>query len=245
MQSIETLTDGSLRVMPIHNISEVYGEAGLYARFDLELQRFDSEERLMLKSARDLALELHGQDRRGRDPYNNHILRSSIRVVSPYHYDVADPEIVAGTLLHDSVEDHAEELSHLGDYTHDDVVQAALDTIATRFGQGTAEIVGAVSNPKFDKQGDWKREYCEHVEERMLEFPRARPTKLTDFGDNGGGILYARPDRLQHFADKYMPLVEVFRRIVPLSDTPLSPKVKAYILGQLDLTEQRFRAILQ
>ncbi len=93
--------------MPLHTISEVYGESGLRERFLLEIADLPDTERLT--AALELAAELHRDDRYGREPYLNHLLRVSIRIIS--HYKVRDSELAIAGLLHDAVEDHPAELA--------------------------------------------------------------------------------------------------------------------------------------
>jgi hypothetical protein len=69
--------------------------------------------------------------------------------------------------------------------------------------------------------------------------------KLSDFTDNGVGILYATAPAMQRLAIKYRPLTGVYRDLVTRADTPLAPHVKQHILEQLDLADERFAAILR
>ncbi|WP_280451121.1 hypothetical protein [Nocardia cyriacigeorgica] len=57
---------GVLAVMPLHTISDVYGEDGLRGRFELETAELPGAEQLT--AALDLATELHRDDRYGREP---------------------------------------------------------------------------------------------------------------------------------------------------------------------------------
>jgi hypothetical protein len=68
-----------LATMPMHAITEIYGEPGLRERFRIEVQRFDGPGRERLEAALDLAARLHRDDRRVREPYLNHLLRVAIR----------------------------------------------------------------------------------------------------------------------------------------------------------------------
>src|SRR3569833_2234691 len=83
-----------LMSMPLHAITEVYGEAGLRERLPLEL-----------------AARLHADDRRVREPYLNHLLRVAIRIIK--YYGVRDVDVLTAALLHDAVEDHPAELAAL------------------------------------------------------------------------------------------------------------------------------------
>ena len=67
---------------------------------------------------------------------------------------------------------------------------------------------------------------------------------MSDFTDNGVGVIHSAPRRHLPAARKYAPLVPVFRELIARPDTPLTTAVKAHILGQLDVAERRFAAIL-
>ena len=75
--------------------------------------------------------------------------------------------------------------------------------------------------------------------------PWARVVKLSDFTDNGVGLIHTPPGpKLHKLASKYRPLVPILRDMVTRPDTPLSDEVKQRICEQLDLAEVRFDAIL-
>ncbi|WP_029899923.1 HD domain-containing protein [Nocardia brasiliensis] len=228
---------GVLAVMPLHTISEVYGESGLRERFLLEIADLPDTDRLT--AALELAAELHRDDRYGREPYLNHLLRVSIRIIS--HYKVRDSELAIAGLLHDAVEDHPAELA--GDRPGPPTA-AALTVLAERFGDRVADIVAAVTNPAPDPSIDRHVQYREHVAANLADAPWARIVKLSDFTDNGVGILYATGSAMHKLAVKYRPLTAVYRDLVTRADTPLSDDVKQYILDQLDSADERFDAIL-
>src|SRR5690349_12052512 len=101
--------------MPLHAITEVYGEAGLRDRFALELESFADPDRKQLTEALDLAATRHADDRRVREPYLNHLLRVAIRIIR--YYGVRDTDVLVAALLHDAVEDHPAELGGCPDGT--------------------------------------------------------------------------------------------------------------------------------
>ncbi|MFK3979280.1 HD domain-containing protein [Micromonospora sp. NPDC050397] len=230
-----------LATMPMHAITEIHGEAGLRERFRLEIQRFEPADRDRLTAALDLAGELHRSDRRVREPYLNHLLRVSIRML--HHYDVHDVDVVVAGLLHDAVEDHPAELA--GTTAGDaDPTEAALDTLARRFGPRVARLVGAVTNPAYAPDRDRNTQYREHVASSLDREPWARVIKVSDFTDNGVGVIHTTGPKVVSSARKYRPLVPVFRELIGRADTPLSDRVKQHIFQQLDLAEERFSAIL-
>ncbi|GGM06736.1 MULTISPECIES: HD domain-containing protein [Micromonospora] len=253
-----------LASMPMHAITEIHGEAGLRARFALEIAAFDPADRQRLTEALDLAAELHRDDRRVREPYLNHLLRVAIRMT--HHYQVRDVDVIVAGLLHDAVEDHPAELAALdpagvavtsgaqpvtahgpvdADTAGVRARTAALAVLARRFGPRVARLVAAVTNPVYDPTRDRNTQYREHVAASLDTEPWARVIKLSDFTDNGVGVIHAVGPRVAHWAAKYRPLVPLLRELAGRPDTPLSAPVKQHIFDQLDLAEQRFTAILE
>ncbi|MFG1830088.1 HD domain-containing protein [Micromonospora chersina] len=229
-----------LATMPMHAITEIHGEPGLLARFRLEVEAFGEPARERLTAALDLAADLHREDRRVREPYLNHLLRVAIRMM--HHYQVRDVDVIVAGLLHDAVEDHPAELA--GPDVVGDPTPAALAALAARFGPRVARLVGAVTNPAYDPGRDRNAQYREHVAASLDREPWARVIKVSDFTDNGVGVIHTVGPKVARSAAKYRPLVPVFRDLIARPDTPLSAPVKRHIFAQLDLAEERFSAIL-
>ncbi|MBB5915800.1 hypothetical protein BJY24_004712 [Nocardia transvalensis] len=234
---MSTVGAGILSVMPLHTISDVHGESGLRRRLELEADKLPQPERVA--PALDLASGLHRDDRYGREPYVNHLLRVAIRIVS--HYEVRDTDVVLAGLLHDTVEDHGPELA--GERTGS-VTEGALAELANRFGERVSGLVAAVTNPPYDPAVDRHAQYREHITASLDRDPWARVVKISDFTDNGVGILYATGPVMNKLATKYRPLTDVYRELVLRADTPLADHVKQHILDQLDRADERFDAIL-
>ena len=107
-----------------------------------------------------------------------------------------------------------------------------------------ADIVSAVTNPPREPGRDRHEQYREHVADSLDTNPWARVVKVSDFTDNGVGVIHSAPDLLRRMATKYRPVVPILRELVGRPDTPLSDRVKQHIFEQLDLAEERFDAIL-
>jgi (p)ppGpp synthase/HD superfamily hydrolase len=236
-----------LMTMPLHAITEVYGEQGLRDRFRLELEAFRPGARAELERALELATRLHADDRRVREPYLNHLLRVAIRIIR--YYGITDVDVLTAALLHDAVEDHPEELAQdelalCGGGTHAELTDAAVAELARRFNPRVAELVRSVTNPEYDPDRDRNEQYRMHVEESLERDPWARVIKVSDFTDNGVGVIHTSYEKAHSSARKYRPLVPKLRELVGRPDTPLSVAAKDHILDQLDLAEERFAAIL-
>jgi hypothetical protein len=224
-----------LATMPLHAITARRGESGLQERFAIEIASFPAGDRLRAERALGLAARLHAGDRRQREPYVNHLLRVAIRIIT--YYGIRDPDVVCAALLHDAVEDHAAELAPGGRQ------QDALAALAAQFGERVAGLVASVTNPPHDPGRDRNEEYREHVAASLEASPWARVIKVSDFTDNGVGLIHTTGSRLERLAGKYAPLVPVLTNLIARDDTPLSDDAKARILGQLDRARQRFEAV--
>jgi len=228
-----------LMTMPLHAITEVYGEEGLRQRFAAQISQLPAPARQTLDEALVLASDLHRDDRRVREPYVNHLLRTTIRIVCYYH--VTDVDVLTAALLHDAIEDHPAELAGTPGGTGLD----ARDVVARLFNPRVAELVWAVTNPDYDPQREEHQQYRDHVTESLETNPWARVIKVSDFTDNGVGLVHTTGPKLSRLAAKYRPLVPILQALVARPDTPLADTVKQHIQGQLNLAETRFRAILQ
>jgi hypothetical protein len=224
-----------LATTPLHAITATYGEEGLRERFALEIATFPDADRRRLERALELAARVHAGDRRQREPYLNHLLRVAIRIIAYYH--VRDPDVVIAALLHDAVEDHPGELAPGGGRPE------ALAALAAEFGPRVAELVEAVTNPQWQPGQDKNVQYREHVAASLDSCPWARVIKVSDFTDNGVGLIHSTGSMLGRLAGKYAPLVPVLRELIMRPDTPLDDDAKEHILGQLDLAAERFAAI--
>lgn len=232
---LDTAERRLLAMMPLHAITSVHGEAGLRERLLAEIARFPAADRARAEGALALASRLHARDRRQREPYGNHLLRVTIRILS--HYRVADPDMACAALLHDAVEDHAADIAPGG------IRQAAFTVLASQFGERTAQLVAAVTNPVYEPGRDEHEQYREHVAASLHASPWARVIKASDFTDNAVGLIHTTGPKLFKLAGKYRPLVPVLRELILRPDTPLDHDVKDMIARQLGKTEDRFAAI--
>ena len=239
--------------MPLHAITEFFGEEGLRARFVLEVCRFDPPDRSRLTRALGLASDLHRDDRRVNEPYINHLLRVSIRLMC--HYEVRDVDVIIAGVLHDAVEDHAPELigadrtgwaldTAAPPLTASAATGPALAVLERIFGRRVAHLVDSVTNPEYDPTRDSDEQYREHLATNLERSPWARVLKASDFTDNGVGVIHTTGPKMLRAATKYRPLIPLLRDLVGRPDTPLSPWVKRHILDQIDLAKQRFDDIL-
>jgi (p)ppGpp synthase/HD superfamily hydrolase len=237
---MDELSPTYLRTLPLHAISGTYGVDGLRRRFALEISTFDADDQARLKLAAELAERLHAEDRRtGGDPYLTHVLRVTIRISC--YYRVHDIDVLAAALLHDTVEDHAQELAGGAPA---DATEAAFGVLTRDFGARVAGLVRSVTNPAYDPDRDQDEQYRQHVVDALTRDPWARPIKFSDVTDNGLGVVHTTGAKVRRVALKYGPLVPALRRLVTLPDTPLDEPARQLVLSQFDEAEKRFAAIL-
>jgi (p)ppGpp synthase/HD superfamily hydrolase len=225
-----------LATMPLHAITALYGEQGLRKRLALETAAFSDADQPRIVAALELATQLHQYDRRQREPYVNHLLRVALRIIC--RYDVLDADLTCAALLHDSVEDHAAQMTQAATRA------GAFASLADLVGRRAADLVAAVTNPVHTAGADKNQQYLAHVIASLESRPWARVLKVSDFTDNGVGLIYTTGPKAEKAARKYAPLVPVLAEFVSRTDTPLTDPVKLRIVRQLDNAGRRFDAIV-
>jgi hypothetical protein len=224
-----------LATMRLHAITAVHGQDGLHERLLIEAARFPAVDCTRIGAALALMSRLHERDRRQREPYACHPLRVTIRILA--HYRVTDPDVACAALLHDAVEDHA------GDIAAGGGRETALVVLGGRFGDRTAGLVAAVTNPAWEAGRDKHQQYLQHVTASLEASPWARVIKVSDFTDNAVGLPYTTGAKLPALARKYLPLVASLRELILRRDTPLDADVKDMVARQLDSAQERLTAI--
>ena len=233
-----------LPTLPLHTITEKYGTSGLLERFDIEMQTLDEPSQEQLEKALSFVSELHLKDTRSTEPYLNHLLRVCMRL--KIYYKIEDVDILVAALLHDSVEDHAQDIIGADLGSEEKNKEAALEIISQLFNTNVSELVRDVTNPEFDDDRDiMEIEYLEHLEDLTENGkPGSVLIKLSDFTDNATGIHYSRGPKLAKWANKYKPIVPILRYAILRNDLPISDEVREHIEKQLALTEERLDEVL-
>lgn len=250
MEGMQGISARQLLTMKIHVVDSNWSSEGLRAMLASVIANFEDEEREAIVRAERIASRLHADDTRsGGRPYVNHLLRVAIRIAHYYH--VRDVDVLTAALLHDAVEDHPGELADLASNGERALGQAdaALAVLDHAFSSRMARFVRAVSNPDIDKTLTLEERhelYRIHVVESLEAEPWARVIKLSDFTDNGVGIMWTvTPAKAKSLAAKYAPLVPQLIEFTRREDTPLGVEAKAHIVRQLKNGEEYFAAILE
>jgi (p)ppGpp synthase/HD superfamily hydrolase len=246
---LDGVTDRQLLAMKIHQVDGNWGTEGLRAMLAAVLNSsIDAENTAVLRAGR-IAAWLHAGDlRSGNRPYLGHLLRVTIRIA--YHYHVRDTDVLCAALLHDSVEDHADALADFASNGErkKGPAEAAYAVLGRAFSPAVATMVRAVTNPETDPSqplAERQEQYRVHVVDSLEREPWARVIKLSDFTDNGAGIMWTLSGAKRHkLAAKYAPLVPQMIDFATRDDTPLDPAVKDRIVAAMNKAQRNFAAIL-
>lgn len=215
------------------------------------VERYPAKTVQSLQDAIQVASYLHRNDvRRGarstsiNPPYIEHPLRVALRALRRFNVD--DPSVIIAAVLHDTVEDHAEEFSDfegVREVESDFADRAALGFISRRFGFEVARLVDLVSNPPVTpgtSKADKIAAYQTHVNRAVKMSSGALIIKIADFVDNAGSLhhhySYGDP-KVGYFLDRYEPLLEVYRNA--LNEGNHDFHVKA-VIERLDNVESQF-----
>ena len=157
-----------------------------------------------------------------RTPYIEHPLRNTLRVV---RWGCRDEDILVATLLHDTVEDHSDQIiSHylgrddvdsLDENTKRDL---ALGWVNDIFGPDVMHLVKAVSNDV--DNGEKKNEkqkhaaYAKHVKDKIRNDAKVFLVKFADFVDNAVGLPHnnipENRESVSRRARKYSLVISIF-----------------------------------
>jgi hypothetical protein len=239
-------TPEDVRGMPLHEITARYGTIGLYTRLEDSLRTHELDQDPKVQWAFQMGLTLHANDTRTSGHYEDHILRVTLRIID--HYGITDPSVVAAALLHDSPEDHPKDLVlALTGEAVDDVREArqkGLDLIALNTDHETADIVSAVTNPLLEEGQNELVVYGDHTEELVLNHPKGRVVKLSDFTDNAVGNHYTLGDKRQKLDEKYLEQYRIHRMGLYLPDSLITGDTRMAVLKQLAQAHARSLARL-
>jgi len=236
-------------------------EEGLFRTILDSGPEWSEEERGMVVGAYNLGRAVHKDDRHRDKPYVYHLLRNTARISKYLH--INDPEILAGSILHDSVEDHPDEIiaySMFGtteppagvSLPQDPVFkqQIALKHIEVLFTPRVARMVAGMTNPPVDDSSP-KMPYAEKIQayvshvKKEIENPDVAIGKFSDaIGDNGGGINHGDnddPTKKLHFMNKYSKLVPIFAERFAEQDIQemLDPVARINVEHMLALADER------
>lgn len=192
-----------------------------------------------LQEAIALAAYLHRNDTRAnrgnlpRDTYITHPLRNTLRIMR--YYGVTDPDILIASVLHDTVEDHPDEIvqriigQELEGLSEEEIRMRAITFISGRFGAEVARIVLAVSNPLYQPGEQLTKEekrhrYAHHIEEVIANDYPVMVVKFADFYDNAGSLHHTMANKgmTEHLVKKYLPIIDIFRKYFPVIENHMS-----------------------
>jgi (p)ppGpp synthase/HD superfamily hydrolase len=174
-------------------------------------------------------------------------MRTALRLIRDY--DVRDADIIAAMLLHDSVEDHADQLASFAPVetvpAQADTTQKALAALGLSFSVTVSELVHNVTNSPHTtavSQEQKNAAYAEGVAIKIAKSPETFLMKLSDFTDNAVGIMWSeQTSKVKKLATKYLPVFEVFLQQLSVYEdsASLTPKQITTARQQLLIGKQR------
>jgi hypothetical protein len=228
----------------LDDIGRKYGLEGLMVRFAHALGRVGLAENELIQTTLALGVDLHEGDRRTHEPYIYHPVRVGIRLIE--ELGVTDPVTIAAAPVHDTIEDHAEELAKL---EFDDVpdephlqrrlAHSALVLIAS---EDVADVVLEVSNPILGPDDKKIDSYIEHTA-RLVVYgsPRAAALKLADFIDNSGMATGEDPKKRSKLDRKQGPVYGMHVAGLSRPDSLVSSDAKSEVV--MALSHRHLRAL--
>jgi hypothetical protein len=245
MARLERISGTDIDTMLLVGVAVEHGVAGLRQRLATTLDRIGLADNELIQTALTLAMDLHSGDKRTYEPFNAHLLRSALRLIEDL--GITDPAIIAAALLHDSVEDHPEELIRGfldKPIPVDRQKRQALAGVALRqFSSlpGAADTAGIVWDvttpvrPMNEPKIEW---YAAHSVKLVLKGdPRSSAEKTADFMDNIDTPLDIEdPNKRAHLDEKQIGVYVVHIAGIQRPDSIIPPEFRE---GALDLLEQK------
>jgi (p)ppGpp synthase/HD superfamily hydrolase len=134
--------------------------------------------------AKNLAIDAHKHQKYGEHPYITHLADVVARVKTI----TQDPEIIAATWLHDTVED----------------TEVTIEQIKQQFGDNVANIVWAVTG-----HGENRKEKMANAIAKIAQTPGSELVKSADRLSNVSASLANNPKKLKIYRDEHKDLSPV------------------------------------
>lgn len=186
----------------------------LIFELDRETLRLMPESTELITSAATLASFLHRKQTRfvrgdlPQVPYIEHPLRVALRLI---RWGIHDATMIAAALLHDVVEDAAEELLEV--FGTEEDYGSAHECLRRLYGPQIAHLVRRLTNP-VATEGKTTLSYHEHVAELARSGSVALLIKASDLKDNAGSIRHqlghGQDKKLLRLIGKYYSVTKLF-----------------------------------
>ena len=188
----ELVPNSDVETMPLVRVSIEHGTEGLLQRLQADLGRVGLADNELIRDSLALGLDLHSSDKRSYEPYSGHLLRTPIRLIEDF--GITDPEMIAAEPLHDTIEDHAEELIRrflnvpvpVDPKERRVLARQALQIFADKYGaKDLSRIVWDVSTPVRPSNVPKIPHYLGHTAHTVVfGDPKSSAAKTVDFTDN-------------------------------------------------------------
>lgn len=231
----EDLTANHVRNLSLHETTANFGTLGLYLRLKDTLSSTGLADNPDVMWATQLGLTLHANDKRVNGHYADHLLRVTLRILE--HYNVQDPSIIAASMIHDAPEDHAKDIVSIlaKEEVEDEKVARykAFELLTHHVGEEVVYIVQSVTNPLVLPGEDKMEVYERHTRDLVMNKPKPRVLKLSDFTDNAVGNHYTTSPKRENLDAKYVNLYQVHRAGLFMPDSIITGEERLHALQQL------------
>lgn len=221
-----------LEALPLSGLTHTRGVDGLARRFLLVVENLPADEQALCHRSLLLALRLHGKDTYKGLPYACHLLRVAVRLARDY--GVGDGCLLSAAVLHDSIEDHADDLVALtrrlaagpdggaaaAEPTAEPTAWPTIEpmtaaaALALLVDERVATIVTGLTNqpsPPSADADERRQLYADDVAAKIAGSFEVFLVKLSDFTDNAVGLQWSEDAaKTAKVASKYLPVFDVF-----------------------------------
>ncbi len=246
-----------LEALPLSGLTHTRGVDGLARRFLLTVEGLPADDQALCHRSLLLALHLHRHDLYKGLPYACHLLRVAVRLARDY--GVGDGRLLSAAVLHDSIEDHADDLVALAarlsaaagadagaavDAAGGGPIPAAA-ALAVLIDEQVAGVVAGLTNqpPPTSADADERRQlYADDVEAKIAGSFEVFLVKLSDFTDNAVGLQWSDdPAKTAKVASKYLPVFDLFEDQVSVyaAEGRLTPAQAELALTTLETGRQQ------
>jgi hypothetical protein len=240
--------------MPLVRVSIEHGTTGLEQRLQTALARVGLDDTELIQASINLGPDIHSGDRRTYEPYSGHLLRTPIRLIE--QFGVTDPVVIAAAPLHDTIEDHPDELIRrfldepipMDSAKKRDLARRALRAFAIQYDAADlADIVWDVSTPPRPRGVPKIPAYLGHTAHILTNSdPRSAVLKNADFTDNTDTpIELEKPHKREYLDLKQIGAYALHIAAIEREDSLVPPEFREEAIALLTQKEAEAHARLR
>lgn len=203
-----SITPDDVRGLSLGRVTEEFGTIGLYTRTIDTFERYGLGDNDLIQLSLQLGLMLHADDYRTNGHYTDHLMRVTLHMIEDF--GIRDPSLIAAGPLHDAFEDHPHDLvfaltgERVDDADETTARKIGSEALAALTNEDVVNIISAVTNPPIPHGANKLDVYTQHTNNLVLNSPKGRVLKLSDFIDNAGGNHATVGEKQRKLDEKYI-----------------------------------------